>query len=183
MGLPNKLKGLSKMLRKLLGVFALSLMLVACEEGELGVEVDSVETGVEQEQEQTMSEKELRLKEELQEQVNAYIEIQNEMEQEILKMYQDGLGDSTEVEYLDESRTYQFTYTDYSLAVEVMTAISEGDTFKWNELVNSYKDISASMQGKLGDGYSIAITNPMNKDNVLLVLKDGDILYDVMAEQ
>lgn len=100
-----------------------------------------------------------------------------------LVIMQNNFESVASVELNKESKFYTIFPTDPGFSLELLqmhTGIK--DDADWKELVDSTIYMSESTQGLLGNGYSIAILNPENRDNVLLVVTDGIVVYDAFNE-
>jgi len=87
-----------------------------------------------------------------------------------------------EVEFDEDSKTLYFTpndgFMDEILAYKLGTAPIE----KWEELVDAFASFNKNKSESLGLGYSIAILNPGDTDRTLLLVKDGHVKIDFLAE-
>lgn len=92
----------------------------------------------------------------------------------------EGVGD---VSYDSESNIFYFTPTDPNFALDVGYAILHSDPSDWNEMVNSFAELSGEVSKFLNDdGVLLAVVNPENTENILLVTVNGVVMYDAVNE-
>jgi len=91
-----------------------------------------------------------------------------------------GVGDIT---FDIESKMYIVHPTDPQVAEEIAGMIN-GTMSKesWYRLVEATVGTSNRILDSMGPGYSVAVANPVNDDNVILLVTDGLVLYDVFGE-
>lgn len=104
-------------------------------------------------------------------------------EKAALKIMQDSFKGVGDVEFDKEHKTYKVTPTDPKFSAELlMTTQGKISKDSWNSMKDNMKELSNSMNGMLGDGYSVALMNPVNKDKVILMVLDGIVFYDLMED-
>lgn len=92
----------------------------------------------------------------------------------------EGVGD---VLYDAESNIFYFTPTDPNFALDVGYAILHNDPSDWNEMVNSFAELSGEVSNFLNDdGVLLAVVNPENTENILLITVNGVVMYDAVNE-
>ena len=92
----------------------------------------------------------------------------------------EGVGD---VSYDAESNVFYFTPTDPNFALDVGYAILHSDPSDWNGMVNSFADLSVEVSKFLNDDeVLLAVVNPENTENILLVTVNGVVVYDAVNE-
>jgi len=83
--------------------------------------------------------------------------------------------------WLDEGmRTFMLLPIDETTWAMELIQVKAGDAefvMAYNGMVESIQYMSEVMETKL-PGYSIAIVNPVNHDNILLLVKNGVVLYN-----
>ncbi len=105
------------------------------------------------------------------------------LEKESLAMIKEGLVEVGDVGFLKEEKTFTITPTDPNFMGDVMLA-AEGNKESldsWNGMVEVFVSFSDSLSKSLS-GYTISIINPGNTDNVILMIKDGIVVYDAVND-
>lgn len=184
-------------LLSLLMIAILSMILVACSDEDVDepkeVEAEEqVEVELTDEQkaeiEQKVKEEEERKKKEYEEQLRAEQEAKEEeeaknnesLEDNALELLKEHLGDVAEIELNRDEKSFIITMTKDELIHELAMVLNgEMSMDSWHTLVESFTGMANSMNDLLGGGYSVEVVNPMNTDNVLLLIYDGVVLYDV----
>lgn len=90
------------------------------------------------------------------------------------------------IEFNKEYKVYHLIPTDPNFENDILTIYNNPNDSElmeiWNELIYRFKDGSKLIQNELGDGYGVALVNPSNKDNYLILAKDGVIVYDFIHD-
>jgi hypothetical protein len=98
----------------------------------------------------------------------------------MLAILKDGMSGNAEVSFNEEAKMFVMNPTGTAFAAEIAMMIQGTKSHDdWNRLVDEASKMSETIQGELGDGYSIAWNNPVNPDNFILLIMDGVVLYDV----
>lgn len=166
----------------------LLLSLVACgNETDTSEEVDTVEPT---EQVETVEEVEVETTE-----VESVNTVETEYESDydngseesntILEDYalvtlQESMYGQADIHFFKPEQTFIIVPTDESLiqAINMYGVFGENEQ-EWNTVVESMVSLSNTYIDTLGTGYTIIIANPSNLDNVLLKVKDGEILFTI----
>lgn len=99
-------------------------------------------------------------------------------EQKMLELFQENFSESN-VSFHKESKMYKIDLGD-GVTIELAEMINGTKSKEdWYGLVDSAVYASKKMKGNLGSGYSISFTNPANRDNIILLVMDGEVLYDI----
>lgn len=100
-----------------------------------------------------------------------------------LAIFQENFKGIADVKYHEEAKAFQVFPTDPGFSIE-LAEILEGSRSSddWDFLVESTVQTSESSKKILGSGYSITIMNPINSENVILLVQDGKVLYDAINE-
>jgi glucan-binding YG repeat protein len=104
-------------------------------------------------------------------------------EQVVLKLLQENVGDTTDIEFVKEDETFYLTPTDPAFILDLADLMA-GKTQAlddWDYLVDSFKSMSESSQEMLPD-YWYSLRNPANPDNLLLIVSNGYVIYNFMDE-
>ena len=117
------------------------------------------------------------------EEVEEELQDNEALEQLALAIMQDNFEGMADIEFVQEEKTFYITPTDPAFTVEVVNAF-EGDPGAlegWNGLVDSFKGMSETM-GETLPGYWISLRNPVNLENVLLIVSDGSVIYNFIED-
>ena len=108
---------------------------------------------------------------------------QSEKEQTFLSEMDMYLGEMFEVSFDEETKTFSSIPTIPGF-MEELVMISQGQMpmTNWTELVDSTVVVSERIQMELGDGYSFEMLNPNNLERVLILTKDGQLIYEAMEQ-
>lgn len=116
------------------------------------------------------------------------VESTNTFDQEFLEdmalnIMEDNLSSQAEIDLNRELKVFTITPTDPQFT-QALVMVAEGVNGEddWNFMVYSLSDLSESMTELLGEGYSLSLINPANPEKQLLLLSDGQVLYDVFNE-
>lgn len=105
-----------------------------------------------------------------------------DMEEVALQTLQGSFEGAGDVYFNQEYKLYSVVPTDPAF-VDDMLYLREGHNLsEWDYLVNSVVELSSSLVDVLGSGYSVALVNPVNTDNHLILATDGVLVYDAFNE-
>lgn len=102
--------------------------------------------------------------------------------QAVLGILQEGCSKIGSVRYDESQEAYIITPTDSAFIEDLGHVLESGDTTSWNELVDSFAELSGKISETVGSGTSIAMANPANTSNVILIITDGVVVYDAVSE-
>lgn len=93
---------------------------------------------------------------------------------------QESMYGQADIHFFKPEQTFIIVPTDESLihAINVYGIYGE-NAQEWNTVVESMVSLSDTYVDTLGTGYTIIIANPNNLDNVLLKVKDGEVLFTI----
>lgn len=106
------------------------------------------------------------------------------LEESALEILEENFAGVGDVEFLEEEMTYVIYPTDPLFVTDLMgimngtIALSE-----WDMVKESMAGLSSSFQELLGNGYIIAVANPVNYDNFILIAMDGVIMFDAISAE
>lgn len=102
------------------------------------------------------------------------------LEDYALVTLQESMYGQADIHFFKPEQTFIIVPTDESLihAINVYGVFGE-NAQEWNTVVESIVSLSDTYVGTLGTGYTIIIANPNNLDNVLLKVKDGEVLFTI----
>lgn len=104
-------------------------------------------------------------------------------EQAELVDFRVALGAFGPTRFEPEIKSYVLTPTDPDTVAGIEN-IMKGtqDKGSWIELVNSVIDANKTMNERLGGGYSIVLENPYETGQMILAVKNGEVIHDGVAE-
>ena len=97
-----------------------------------------------------------------------------------LDSWQNAFGDDAVIDLDEENKIFYFDFKHDDFTRDYVLA-TEGDENAINSflgLAEVMVEVSNEMQTLL-PGYSIAVYNPLNKEYVLIVVKDGEVKYNL----
>lgn len=102
------------------------------------------------------------------------------LEDYALVTLQESMYGQADIHFFKPEQTFIIVPTDESLihAINVYGIYGE-NAQEWNTVVESMVSLSDTYVDTLGTGYTIIIANPNNLDNVLLKVKDGEVLFTI----
>ena len=102
------------------------------------------------------------------------------LEDYALVTLQESMYGQADIHFYKPEQTFIIVPTDESLihAINVYGVFGE-NAQEWNTVVESIVSLSDTYVDTLGTGYTIIIANPNNLDNVLLKVKDGEVLFTI----
>ena len=105
-----------------------------------------------------------------------------DLEQAHLYIMQEHMNMYVDVTFDKESKTYKMTPTKEQLITEIeMLPLGIG-LDNWQDMVDGIASMSKANSDNLGEGYSITLVNPLNADNIILWVMEGEVIYNVVDE-
>ena len=99
-----------------------------------------------------------------------------------LQIMRESVGSYVEIQFDKTSKTYTMTPTDQGLIDEIsMLPMGIGHE-DWGVLVDGMASMSKSGKDLVGEGYSMNLVNPLNHENVILWIVDGEVIYNVIDD-
>src|SRR5699024_179553 len=97
-----------------------------------------------------------------------------------LQIMRDSVGSYVDIQFDKTEKTYVMTPTDQGLIDEIsMLPLGIGHE-EWGTLVDGMASMSKSGKDLVGEGYTINLVNPLNHENVILWIMDGEVIYNVI---
>ena len=99
-----------------------------------------------------------------------------------LQIMRDSVGSYVDIQFDKTEKTYVMTPIDQNLIDEIsMLPMGIGHE-DWGVLVDGMASMSKSGKDLVGEGYSINLVNPLNHENVILWIIDGEVIYNVIDD-
>ena len=99
-----------------------------------------------------------------------------------LQIMRDSVGSYVDIQFDKTEKTYVMTPTDQGLIDEIsMLPMGIGHE-EWGTLVDGMASMSKSGKDLVGEGYSMNLVNPLNHENVILWIVDGEVIYNVIDD-
>ena len=99
-----------------------------------------------------------------------------------LQIMRDSVGSYVDIQFDKTEKTYVMTPTDQGLIDEIsMLPLGIGHE-EWGTLVDGMTSMSKSGKDLVGEGYTINLVNPLNHENVILWIIDGEVIYNVIDD-
>ena len=99
-----------------------------------------------------------------------------------LQIMRESVGSYVDIQFDKTKKTYVMTPTDQGLIDEIsMLPMGIGHE-DWGTLVDGMASMSKSGKDLVGEGYSINLVNPLNHENVILWIVDGEVIYNVIDD-
>lgn len=99
-----------------------------------------------------------------------------------LQIMRDSVGSYVDIQFDKTEKTYVMTPTDQNLIDEIsMLPMGIGHE-EWRTLVDGMASMSKSGKDLVGEGYSMNLVNPLNHENVILWIVDGEVIYNVIDD-
>ena len=99
-----------------------------------------------------------------------------------LQIMRESVGSYVDIQFDKTEKTYVMTPTDQGLIDEIsMLPMGIGHE-DWEVLVDGMTSMSASGKDLVGEGYTINLVNPLNYENVILWIMDGEVIYNVIDD-
>ena len=107
---------------------------------------------------------------------------QEDAEEIYLQIMRESVGTYVDIQFDKTEKTYVMTPTDQGLIDEIsMLPMGIGHE-DWGVLVDGMTSMSASGKDLVGEGYTINLVNPLNHENVILWIMDGEVIYNVIDD-
>ena len=99
-----------------------------------------------------------------------------------LQIMRESVGSYVDIQFDKTEKTYVMTPTDQGLIDEIsMLPLGIGHE-EWGTLVDGMASMSKSGRDLVGEGYTINLVNPLNHENVILWIMDGEVIYNVIDD-
>ena len=99
-----------------------------------------------------------------------------------LQIMRESVGSYVDIQFDKTEKTYVMTPTDQGLIDEIsMLPLGIGHE-EWGVLVDGMASMSKSGKDLVGEGYTINLVNPLNHENVILWIMDGEVIYNVIDD-
>lgn len=99
-----------------------------------------------------------------------------------LQIMRDSVGSYVDIQFDKTEKTYVMTPIDQGLIDEIsMLPMGVGHE-DWGVLVDGMASMSKSGKDLVGEGYTINLVNPLNHENVILWIIDGEVIYNVIDD-
>ena len=107
---------------------------------------------------------------------------QEDAETIYLQIMRESVGSYVDIQFDKTEKTYVMTPTDQGLIDEIsMLPMGIGHE-DWGVLVDGMTSMSKSGKDLVGEGYTINLVNPLNHENVILWIVDGEVIYNVIDD-
>ena len=124
----------------------------------------------------------LRKENEAKEKVEQEAADKSDAETIYLQIMRESVGSYVDIQFDKTSKTYTMTPTDTGLIDEIsMLPMGIGHE-DWGVLVDGMTSMSKSGKDLVGEGYTINLVNPLNHENVILWIIDGEVIYNVIDD-
>ena len=99
-----------------------------------------------------------------------------------LQIMRESVGSYVDIQFDKSNKIYTMTPTDPGLIDEIsMLPMGIGHE-DWGVLVDGMASMSKSGKDLVGEGYTINLVNPLNHENVILWIMDGEVIYNVIDD-
>ena len=99
-----------------------------------------------------------------------------------LQVMRDSVGSYVDIQFDKSNKIYTMTPTDPGLIDEIsMLPMGIGHE-DWGVLVDGMTSMSKSGKDLVGEGYTINLVNPLNHENIILWIIDGEVIYNVIDD-
>ena len=105
-----------------------------------------------------------------------------EKEEQVLSILEENFDQFGKVEFNKEHKNYTIIPTDPNLVSEINLIATGVFPEDWDNMVESFVELSNSLTNQLGSEYSVSLTNPANHENILILVRNGVLLYDVQND-
>ena len=105
-----------------------------------------------------------------------------EKEEQVLSILEENFDQVGKVEFNKEHKNYTIIPTDPNLVSEINLIAAGVFPEDWDNMVESFVELSNSLTNQLGSEYSVSLTNPANHENILILVRNGVLLYDVQND-
>lgn len=109
--------------------------------------------------------------------------VQGYKEEAFLEQGREAMAGTMNIEFSQIERAYYLYPTDPAVITEINNLVMYGQGMEdWNYMVESLVVLSEAAQQVVGDGYRIMFMNPVNEENVLIIVEDGQTIYNAADE-
>ena len=109
-------------------------------------------------------------------------EAKEDNEEIYLQVMRESIGGYVDIQFQKAEKNFKLTPTDAGLIDEIsMLPLGVGHD-DWAVLVDGLTEMSKSGKELVGEGYSISLINPLNHENVILWIMDGEVIYNVIDD-
>ena len=109
-------------------------------------------------------------------------EAKEDNEEIYLQIMRESIGGYVDIQFQKAEKNFKLTPTDAGLIDEIsMLPLGVGHD-DWAVLVDGLTEMSKSGKELVGEGYSISLINPLNHENVILWIMDGEVIYNVIDD-
>ena len=179
-----------KKLKKAMLILAIPVVLTACEEAYAPEIKEDTSLAQEADDPAENAQEEQEAKEDIERQAKeaaAVAEDQAQMqgyrEEVFLEQGRTAMIGMMNVEFSQADKTYYLYPTDPMIIDEIHNLVVYGYGMEnWDYMVASLVELSEAAQQVVGDGYNIMFMNPVNAENVLVIVQDGQVIYDAADE-
>ena len=99
-----------------------------------------------------------------------------------LQIMRESVGSYVDIQFDKTEKTYVMTPIDQGLIDEIsMLPMGIGHE-EWGTLVDGMASMSKSGKDLVGEGYSMNLVNPLNHENIILWIVDGEVIYNVIDD-
>lgn len=105
-----------------------------------------------------------------------------EKEEQVLSILEENFDQFGKVEFNKDHKNYTIIPTDPSLVSEINLIAAGVFPEDWDYMVESFVELSNSLTNQLGSEYSVSLTNPSNHENILVLARNGALIYDVQND-
>ena len=99
-----------------------------------------------------------------------------------LQIMRESVGTYVDIQFDKTEKTYVMTPIDQGLIDEIsMLPMGIGHE-EWGTLVDGMASMSKSGKDLVGEGYTINLVNPLNHENIILWIMDGEVIYNVIDD-
>lgn len=105
-----------------------------------------------------------------------------EKEEQVLSILEENFDQVGKAEFNKENKNYTIIPTDPNLVSEINLIAAGVFPEDWDYMVESFVELSNSLANQLGSEYSVSLTNPANHENILILVRNGVLLYDVQND-
>src|SRR5699024_7058805 len=99
-----------------------------------------------------------------------------------LQIMRESVGSYVDIQFDKTEKTYVMKPTDQGLIDEISMLTHGIGHEDWGVLVDGMASMSKSGKDLVGEGYTINLVNPLNHENVILWIMDGEVIYNVIDD-
>ena len=100
------------------------------------------------------------------------------LEQVHLEILQDSFKETAQVTFDEEKKAFKIQPIDDGMITAIAMVSNGGLQSEYTLMINNFVEMSKMLEQNLGSGYTLAMLNPANPDNVILMIMDGQIVYN-----